>query len=392
MTDLAIYFKPVQGYAGPEFRNLPSKRLGEIVSIYSEEALFPSLESTDLAIIGIDEDRNAVMNTGCSFAADAIRPYLYQLFPGDYNLKITDLGNIRRGNTPEDTYFAVSTLISFLIRNKVTPIIIGGGQDLTYAAYQAYRDLGRIINLSVIDNRLDIGETDGPLNSRSYLSHIILHKPNYLFNYANIGYQSYLVDKGAIDLLKELFFDSCRLGIAQSNIQEMEPILRNADMVSFDISAIRQSDAPGNGNASPNGFYGEQACQLARYAGLSSKLSCMGFFEMNPTFDRNGQTAQLLAQMIWYFIDGYYHRQNEMPLDDPHGFIRYNVQLPNHNEGILFYKSKLTERWWMEVKCTDSQKERYHDHFIVPCSYSDYQIACTNEIPDRWWQAYQKLM
>jgi len=392
MTDLAIYFKPVQGYAGPVFRNLPGKRLGEIVSIYSEEAVFPSLESIDLAIIGIDEDRNAVMNEGCSLAADAIRPYLYKLFPGDYDLKITDLGNIRRGNTPEDTYFAVSTLISFLIRNKVTPIIIGGGQDLTYAAYQAYKDMDRIINLTVIDNLLDIGETEGPLNSRSYMSHIILHKPNYLFNYANIGYQSCLVDRGALDLMRELYFDTCRLGIAQSNIQDLEPILRNADMVSFDISAIRQSDAPGNANASPNGFYGEQACQLAYYAGLSNKLSCMGFFEMNPSFDTAGQTAQLLAQMIWYFIDGYYHRQKDNPQDDPDSFIRYNVQLPNQNDGILFYKSKLTDRWWMEVKCPDNQKEKFRDHFIVPCSYTDYQIACTNEIPDRWWQAYQKLM
>ncbi len=392
MTDIAFYFKPVHGMDPPVAPNTVYKRLGEVITIYSDVSHFPSLAGLDIAIIGVDDDRNSVNNKGCGMAADAVRDYLYRLYPGNYTIKIADLGNIERGNEPEDTFFALSAVIEKLQESGIIPLIIGGGQELTYAVYKAYKNRDQIINIAAIDNMFDLGETERQLNSRSYLSHIILHKPNFLFNYTNIGYQTYLVDQGAIDLMRDLFFDVYRLGVARSNMTEIEPLVRNADMLTFDISAIRQTDAPGNGNATPNGFYGEEACQITRYAGMSDKLTCIGFYEMNPAFDRNGQTAHLLAQMIWYFIDGFYHRQHDHPANDAEGFIRYNVQLINHEEGIVFYKSKKTDRWWMEVKCAENIREKYRRHYLVPCSYNDYQTSCDNEIPDRWWQAYQKLM
>jgi len=392
MTDLSFCFKPVNNYDFPLSESSSNKRLGELIRIFSDEEHFPSLDGMDIAIIGVDEDRRSVNNEGCGMAADSVRSFLFRLFPANYRVKIADLGNIRRGNQPEDTYFALTSAIEYLLSAGIVPLIIGGGQELTYSAYKAYKNQNHIINIAAIDNMFDIGENEDLFNSNSYLSHIILHKPNYLFNYTNIGYQTYFVDQGAIDLMKDLFFDICRLGVAQSNILETEPLVRNADMLTFDMAAIRQSDAPGNGNATPNGFYGEEACQIIRYAGLSDKLSCIGFYEMNPAFDRNGQTAHLLAQMIWHFIDGFYHRQNDHPSRDKSGFIRFNVQLTNHEDGIVFYKSKKTDRWWMEVKCAENLKEKYRHHYLVPCSSNDYQTACNDEIPDRWWQAYQKLM
>jgi formiminoglutamase len=392
MKDLAIYFKPVTGLDHPGKKQPSYKRLGELFTVYWDNEDFPSLQDIDIAIFGVEEDRGAVNNVGCSAAADSIRPFLYKLFPANYSVKVADLGNIIRGNEPEDTYFAVIAVVQKMLQMGIIPIIIGGGQELTLAAYKAYKEQNLIINIASIDNMFDLGETEGALNSNSFLSHIILHKPNYLFNYTNIGYQTYFVDQGAIDLMKDLFFDICRVGLAQGNISEIEPLVRNADMLSFDISAIRQSDAPANSNATPNGFYGEEACQITRYAGMSDKLSCIGFYEMNPSFDRNGQTAHLLAQMIWYFIDGFYHRQNDHPTKDQDGFIQYHVQMTNQDEGIVFYKSKKSDRWWMEVKCSENLRKKYHHHYLVPCSYSDYQVACNNEMPDRWWQAYQKLM
>lgn len=392
MTEIALYLKPVEPFDHIASPNSAYRRLGEAITIYTDVNQFPSLDGIAIAIIGVDEDRNSVNNEGCGMAPDSIRNFLYNLYPGNYNLKILDLGNIIRGNQPEDTYFALTSVVETLLGNGTIPLIIGGGQDLAYAAYKAYQNRNQIINIAAVDNQFDLGETEGRLTSQSYLSHIILHKPNYLFNYTNIGYQTFLVNQGAIDLMKDLFFDVYRLGIARSNMAEIEPLVRNADMLAFDISAIRQSDAPGNGNATPNGFYGEEACQITRYAGMSDKLTCIGFYEMNPAYDRNGQTAHQVAQMIWYFIDGFYHRQQDHPGTDQEGFIRYNVQLTNHEEGIVFFKSKKTERWWMEVKCAENIREKYRRHYLVPCSYADYQTTCENDIPDRWWQAYQKLM
>jgi arginase family enzyme len=389
---ISSYFKPVQDILLPHVAAQTGKRLGEVFTVHGSESGFPDLAEIEIALLGVDEDRNAVDNQGCAMASQSVREYLYRLLPGNYKTRVADLGDIMRGDTVEDTYYALTAVVETLLELNIVPVIIGGSQDLTFAIYRAYQNRKHIINIAAVDNMFDLGESEALLNSRSYLSHIILHKPNFLFNYTNIGYQTYFVEQGAIDLMRNLFFDIYRLGVLHTDISQVEPLVRNADLFTFDMSAIRQSDAPGNANATPNGFYGEEACQMVRYAGMSDKVTSAGFFEMNPSLDRNGQTAHLLAQMIWYFLDGFYHRQDDHPSTGADNYIRYNVQVSDFDDGIVFYKSKPTERWWMEIKCTDNVREKYRRHYIVPCSAADYQTALTDEIPDRWWQAYQKLM
>ena len=243
-------------------------------------------------------------NAGSGEAANAVRPYLYNLFKGKYKPRIVDLGNIKQGHAVKDSYFAVTSVCHELIKNKTIPIVIGGGQDLTFPIYKAFDKIEPTINLVDVDAKFDIGGPDSEFNSAAYVGKIVLHQPNILFNYSNIGYQTYFTAQKEIDLFHKLYFDAYRLGEVRSNMEEVEPIVRSADLLSFDISAIRMSDAPGNGNATPNGFYGEEACAITRYAGLSDKLSAIGFFEINPSKDKRGQTAHLVAQMVWYFIEG----------------------------------------------------------------------------------------
>lgn len=391
--DISVFFDPLDLNEFPvtSESSVPS-RLGNIININAGTPDFPDYLQTDIALLGIPDDRNALNNEGCGLAPNAIRKYLYQLYPGPYPLRIIDLGNLKTGHSVTDTYFALSSVVAELIANNVLPVILGGSQDMTFANYQAYQSLGQIINIVSVDPLFDLGRSEEELTSRSFLSSIILHQPNYLFNFANIGYQTYFIDQDALKLMKNLYFDTYRVGIVRENLEEVEPIVRNADLLSFDISAIRNSDAPGNANATPNGFYGEEACQIVRYAGLSDKLTSIGFYEVNPRFDPTGQTAHLVAQMIWYFIDGYYNRAHDFPFRNEEDYLKYRVNISDHKEEIVFYKSKKTDRWWMEIPLQPEQKIKYQRHYLVPCSYKDYQIACENDIPDRWWMVYQKLM
>jgi arginase family enzyme len=297
-----------------------------------------------------------------------------------------------RGHTIDDTYFALTTILVELLERNIVPVILGGSQDLTFATYKAYEKLGRIINIAAVDPQFDLGHPGEKLDARSYMSHIILQQPNYLFNYTNIGFQTYFVDQQSITLMKNLYFDTYRLGMVRANMEEVEPMVRNADMISVDIGAVRASDAPGNGNASPNGFYGEEICQIMRYAGLSDKLTSLGLYEINPRLDRQSQTAQLAGQMIWYFIDGFYSRKGDFPPDKKKELVKYTVTLKDFKDEVVFYRSNKSERWWMEVPIRSKHRERYERHHLVPCSYQDYQTACQNTLPDRWWQTYQKLM
>ncbi len=361
------------------------------IRTYVDENDFPNLDNIQLAIIGVEEDRKALNNEGCGLAAHYVRENLYKLYQGNYITNIVDLGNIKRGNTIEDSYFAVTDVLAQLLKKNIVPIVIGGSQDFTYCNYLAYLKLEQTINIVSVDSSFDIGDGEKELNSQSYLSKIILHKPNILFNYSNIGYQTYFVEQTSIELMDKLFFDAHRLGHVRKNIEEVEPIVRNADIVTFDVSCIRQCDAPGNGNASPNGFYGEEACQITRYAGMSDKLSSIGFYEINPAFDNNKQTAHLVAQMIWYFIDGYYNRKQDYPIVDKSEYTKYRVSIKDHDHEIVFYKSNKSDRWWMDVPYPVNQQIKYERHHLVPCSYSDYETACNDEMPNKWWKTFQKL-
>jgi len=390
--DISVYFEPVADSLFDEIAAGSHPRLGQIIKAYREGAGFPDYSTFHIALLGVSDDRGAVNNPGCARAADEVRGYLYRLFPGSWTPGIADLGNIRQGFSPEDTRFALSAVVESLVANKIFPVVIGGGHDLTFAMYKAYANLNQIINMAVADPMFDLEETDEELTSHTFLSRIIVQRPNFLFNYTNIGYQTYFVDQPALDLMKKLLFDTYRLGMLHGNLTDVEPLVRNADLFSFDMGAIRAADAPGNANATPNGFSGDEACQIVRYAAMSDKLSSIGFFEFNPLFDRNGVTAHLLAQMIWYAFEGYNSRKNDFPASDSDAFIRYIVPTADFSDGIVFIKSRKTDRWWVEVVCGPENRQKYASHYIVPCTYNDYQTACNNEIPDRWWQVYQKLM
>jgi arginase family enzyme len=391
---LADFFTPIDAEKILPKNGYDTSQLGGKIEYFSVD--FPDLEQkTDIAIIGVLEDRNAVKNAGCALGPDYVREKLYQLNEGNYNTKIIDLGNIRQGAAVTDTYIALKTVVNELVKKDIIPLIIGGGQDLTYAQYLAYESLEQKVDLVIIDPRFDLDDDDKGTDtiettSTSYLNKIFLHDPNYLFNYSNLGYQTYYTSQDSLRVMDKLYFDTHRLGEITGNIAVAEPIIRNATMVSFDMGAIRSSDAAGNSNANPNGFWGNEACQLARYAGINDKLSSIGFYEFNPAYDSNGQTAMLLAQMIWYFIDGVYGRKKDFPLNPKSQYLIYKTSLKHDDHELVFVKSKKTDRWWMQVPYPSrgSKNERFH---LVPCRYDDYKTAVSGEMPDLWWRTFQKL-
>ncbi|MDB2385385.1 arginase family protein, partial [Polaribacter sp.] len=189
-------------------------------------------------------------------------------------------------------------------------------------------------------------------------------------------------------LLDNLYFDAYRLGEAK-DLENIEPALRNADIVSIDIGSVRQSDAPANKNASPNGFYGEEICAIARYAGLSDKVSSFGIYEYNHLLDRNNQTASLISQAIWYFIEGVNFRAKDYPFSTKDNYQKFTVLL-EEDDPLVFYKSHKTGRWWIEIKILSDNK--YKRHALIPCTYKDYTQATKQIIPKKWFKAMQKLM
>ncbi len=349
----------------------------------------PDTSDCLIAIIGVPESRGSFQNSGCSGAADIIRKHLYHLAVNEYNLQVVDAGDIILGETTEDTYANVKMVMEWFLAQQILPILIGGSQDITIGQYAGYEFLGQAVNLMVIDECIDLDDQEFMPPAKTWLHRVFTHDPRYLFNYAGIAYQTHFTSPDMLKVIDALYFDTIRLGRIKENIQFAEPEVRDADILSIDISCIRGSDAPGHAHATPNGLSGEEICQIMRYAGMSDKITSLGIFEYNPMFDNQELTAKLIAQMIWYFTDGFYNRKSDYPIVSEKDFTKYIVNIADNEYDLTFWKSNKTGRWWVEVPFV--VQERFERHQLVPCAYEDYEAAVKNEVPEKWLRIFEKL-
>ena len=390
IMDYSLLFTPVtiESLDLPEDALYPQS-LANTVLFYNPEVPV-DIQEAQIAIVGVPESRNSYQNGSCSLAPDEIRRQFYQLYGWQDKVRIIDMGNLIVGKTPEDTYELLSDIIADMLEKKVIPVILGGGNDLVYANYRAYEKIEKVVNVVAVDSRFDLGAENQPIRSDAYLNKMVLQQPNFLLNYANIGYQSYMNSQESIKLMDDLFFETYRVGTMRHNLEEVEPIVRNADMLSIDISAVRRPDAPGCPHASSNGFYGEEICQISKYAGVSDKLSSFGVYEYDPTLDYSNQTSQLIGHILWYFVEGYLHRQQDNQFRNRQDYKQYSIAVSGALDELVFYCSRKTGRWWVIVPIISKDKDMVQKYYL-PCSKRDYDLACDDKVSDRWWKAYNKL-
>ncbi|RAR47878.1 formimidoylglutamase [Flavobacterium lacus] len=375
------FLEPVEVSVLDFVKNLNSQTLGKKVVFHTAED-FPDVNKIKIAIVGVLDNRGSNFYENVDLTQ--IRKEFYALYPGNWHSTIADLGNISQGNTQEDTYYAVAKIVSELIKKQIVPLVLGGSQDLTYALYRSYDNLDQMVNLVTIDNKFDFGKDEVRNTSDSYLSKIIINEPNNLFNYSNLGFQTYYNSQEEIDLIEKLYFDAYRLGEVSSNLSLAEPVFRDADIVSVDLTCVKSADSGNFVTFTPNGFNGKEICALARYAGLSDKVTSLGIF--NHTNLAN--ESVLIAQIIWYFLEGYNFRSLEYPSLNQNIFLKYIV--PVDDIELIFFKSPKTERWWIEIPFISNVNNKLKKNTLLPCTHEDYLRACDQEIPERWWKAQRK--
>ena len=383
--NLRIFFDPVSTKVKDSVSLDPSSLYNHLIRY---ENVFPSLEYAEIAFIGLTETRGGEESENTAKAADAIREKLYALKKGLGAYRIIDLGNLRCGVSLEESYKRLKEVAEHLLSKNIVPVLLGSTHDMCLGLFSAYESTGKIISVTNIDACIDMQNTS-PFANHKHVHELLTHEPNILFNYSHIGYQTYLTEQDTLNILEKLYFEPYRIGQVKKNIEHMEPVIRNADMLSFDINAIRQSDAPGHKTPHPFGLSGEEACQLCWYAGNSHVLSSIGIYEFDPNEDHKGQTASVIATMLWYFIEGFYSRVNDHDFDS-HKFTKYYVNMSDAHS-LVFYKHIYTGQWWLEVPFPEA-KSNLARNSIVPCSYDDYLTANKGELPNRWILTHAKLL
>ncbi|CDF78146.1 arginase [Formosa agariphila KMM 3901] len=366
---------------------LSPQAFGQKLKIHSKQSGMPDLQGVDIAIVGVLENRNDSNYIGEDFNLNEIRSALYKLFPGSWSTSIADLGDIYKGETVEDTYFALKETVSELVKLKIIPVVLGGSQDLTYPMYRAFDSLIPMVNIVNVDSKFDLGDLTQPIKSDSFVGKIVLEEPYNLFNYATIGYQTYFNSQEQIDLMETLYFEAYRLGQVSNDITLVEPVMRDANIVSVDLGAMKASEVSLSQKVSPNGLDGKEICAITRYAGISNKVSALGIFEYKSSQD-DEITSVLISQMIWYFIEGVNNRVDDSDFKDEHIYQKF-ITLVDSQE-LVFYKSIKTGRWWIEIPFLNEINNKLKRHTLLPCMHQDYLDACNNQVPERWFKAYQK--
>ena len=381
------FLSPVQDLVLAHNELLSTQVLGRKLKIHSQQNGIPDLDGIKIAIIGVLENRNDINYIGEELNLSEIRKSLYALFPGNWHTTVADLGDIKKGESVEDTYYALQTTITILIEKEIIPLIIGGSQDLTYANYRAYDNLGPMVNIVNVDCNFDLGDSAKPIKNNSYLGKVILEQPYNLFNYSTLGYQTYFNSQEEIDLMDKLYFESYRLGEISKNIALAEPVMRDANIVSLDLKSIRSAEVSTKQKHSPNGFDGKEICAISRYAGISNKVSSFGIYEYKPSKDDDA-TSMLIAQIIWYFIEGVNCRVNDDNFEDENSYQKFIVLV--EDEELTFFKSNKTGRWWIEIPFLPNVNNKLKRHTLLPCMHDDYNAACNGKIPERWYKAFKK--
>jgi len=378
--------KPVDDHLIVHNELMSSLILGNRIKIHTSQNGLPDLDSVKIVIIGIPENRNSVDYLGDELNLNEIRKSFYNLYPGNWSSNIADLGNLILGENVEQTYGRLISLLSILFEKGIIPLIVGGSHDLLYANYRSYDSFKSTVNIVNIDSNFDLGDSSKPINNLSYLGKIILDEPHNLFNYSNLGFQTYHNSQEEIDLMENLYFESYRLGEVSSNIRLAEPVMRDADIVSIDLKSVRASELSSRQKFSPNGFDGKEICALSRYAGISNKVTSFGIYEYKSS-NEDEITEMLISQIIWYFIEGVNCRVKDSDFQNEQDYNKFTVIVDEYE--LVFYQNKITSRWWIEI-IGEGSNNKLKQNTLLPCTHDDYEDAKNGMIPERWFKAIKK--
>jgi formiminoglutamase len=309
-------------------------------------------------------------------AASAIRQSLYSLAWRFGKTSIVDIGNVRKTQGA----FA-SQVIREIIDGGHVLILLGSAGDLVAAQYYAYGEKLKGVNAAIITDCPGAG----PAGVKKWFDSLLIPDQRHLFHLSLLAYQRHFCDPVLLqDLQEKHHFELYSLGKILAGPEQMEPVLRDADMLWIDLSAVHAGTAPASLRPGPNGLDGIALAHLARYGGISDKLSSLSVGGWVPGRDRQRLTSQLAAQTVWYFLEGLSQRHGDFPASMD-GLTEYHVDHSHLSEHLVFWKSNRSGRWWMQIPVREDKGHTRHR--LVPCTYQDYLDAARDELPERLIQA-----
>lgn len=307
-------------------------------------------------------------------AAIKFREILYS-YHFDGGVEVIDVGNINTNLKVSKKNEAIEIISKSLVQQQCIPLFISPSTAFVIPFYAAFEHYEQWVSMCDISSTLSF-EYD------SYLLKILTHKPNFLFNYAHLAGQAYIMPSEIKQTLSALNYNEIRLGNLRGNPLIAEPTIRTADIVLMNCNALKYAEI-GNLNCSPNGLHAEDFCQLAMYAGASDQ--CNALVLINASEENTKVELSFLAQSMWCFVSGLVKRLGDYPIGDYSNYTRYDVLLEKEDKTIVFYKSNISERWWLKTPDNINKKSLLKRHALIPCTENDYLQSAKGILPKVWW-------
>ncbi len=381
LMDIRQYFDPVDfsGYQA-KIKDAWRYSLGQDIEKSTGKLTLANINKLEIAVFSVPF-YNGSWEKAKNSSTSRIREELYKLAAINKKMNVADFGQLKKTQSPKGILLALRDIVEYFTDLGVVSIVIGGSQDLTTGICKAFYN-NPCFSLTSVDSALNIKKGRETFSPTNFLSRVFQNNPQ-IFQFSLVGYQGHLVPDGLLSKTKGIGAH-IRLGVLRECLLKAEPVFRNTDVLSFDIGVLKYSEIPGSTYKNPNGLYSEEACQMAKFAGLSNRLKVFGIFEALGGKGDCEIVFKISAEIIWYFLEGYVNRtQKEKEL--PENLLTYKVEIKEIDEPLVFYHCAGTGRWWFDAGFFKGEK------LMVACSEDEYKEASNNEIPEIWLKYIQKI-
>lgn len=288
-------------------------RVGHLINTERDSA-----KNIRVAIIGFPSDEGVRRNNGrpgAAAAPDEIRRHLYKMTPPPEEKEqfanlldtILDMGNLSVTMDLETSQSDLGKILAELLSEDILPIILGGGHETAFAHFLGYVESGLETAIFNLDAHTDVRNlNEGKAHSGSPFRQAMEHPGKCCSKYLVAGLQPHSVAEEHLNYIKEqggsyVFRDETNITSISGMFHEHES---DRMMVTFDMDAVDQAYAPGVSAPCTNGLHQDLWLTAAYLAGRNEQVTSFDLCEVNPSFDRDGQTARLAALTIWQFLLG----------------------------------------------------------------------------------------
>ena len=289
-------------------------------------------EAADAVVVGVPSDEGVVLGGGRAGAAEgpsALRRALRR-FGVTYDLEYdTDFDSLRLGDAGDvevapgeiaRTHDRVTERVGSILDAGAVAIVIGGGNDATFASVRALQLRSSTTGGVNVDAHFDVRPVvDGKLTSGTPYFRIVEELGIAGTRLSELGAHSSVNARAHARWLAEQGI-ACvplskvrELGARQALADELERIERASDalFVSIDLDVFAGAFAPGVSAPGTEGLTPEEGRAIAHAAGRHAQVRLFEIMELCPPHDVDQRTARLAAFLLCAFLSGLARRKIE---------------------------------------------------------------------------------